>query len=165
MEKLIKRYKKIVNQLVKKSFPELNNERIKIILFSNFKNSAAAVDLMYYKIILVNSKKRYTDSALKGLFAHELSHFSIITNMNFFDKLSYFLFWTFSKKIKSDFERKADILAIEKGYAKDLIALKNEAFKGKNKTHLERIYKKGYMSIKEIKLYIENGRKKVHYRN
>jgi hypothetical protein len=148
------KYKKIINNLIKKSFPELKNKKIYVFETRNKKFSAISLELLYLKIIFVSIKsKKYSVSALKGLFAHELSHFSIIENMSFLENISYFWRFPFSKNVRANFETKADKLVIEKDLEKELIALKKEDAKKKNKKDLENKLNRGYLSPSQIKAY------------
>jgi hypothetical protein len=132
----------------------LAGKKIFITETKDTRYSAMAVEFFFFKIIRVSTKsKKYSKSALKGMFAHELSHFSIIDSMNLFQNLSYFWRLPFSKKVRADFERKADILAIKKGYANELIALKKEDAKGRTKKDLKQKYSRGYLSPEEIRQY------------
>jgi len=103
-----KKYRGIVNELIKKSFPELKKSWI-IVSYFNFSKpnvSASVIEFFVFKwIVLLKKSANYSQDVLVGVFAHELSHLAIIKNMSFFGKIFYFWSWPFSKKRRADFER------------------------------------------------------------
>jgi hypothetical protein len=148
MNKYEEKYNKIVRELIKKSFPELRKSWI-IVSYagsSYFKHSATVVDFIFLKWIFVYKKsEKYSKEALIGMFAHELSHLAIIKNMKFFEMFFYFLKWPFSKN------RRADLEVIRRGFGKERIKLEKFSLKGKTKEQIEKRYKRGYLSLEEIK--------------
>ena len=148
-----KKYRKIIDELIKKSFPELKGKKIFITESRNtkYKFSAAVSYWIFFMWIITSPKTRkFSESTLKGLFAHELSHISIIIKMNLFEKFK-FISWIWSKKVKIKFERDSDLMAIKKGYAKGLYYQRLSRINSRDK-HAKRL-KKLYMSLEEIKSY------------
>lgn len=149
----VDKYRKIVNGLVRKSFPKLKD--YKIILTEgkilNARYSAVTSYFIFFSWIHVHPKVRnYSDNAIESLFAHELAHIDLIVNINFFQKIKFAFSWLFTKKGKEKFERDADILTVRKGYDKGLIKLKEESRKTYAKEQLKK-RRKGYLTTKEIK--------------
>jgi hypothetical protein len=152
MNKYKKNYINIVSSLITTSFSNLKDKKIFVIELNLLNYSASTMNFPFFGFIAVAEKSRkYTTKALRGLFAHELSHLSIIEDMDFLQWVSFSIKWTFSRKARADFETKADMLVIKKGHGKDLIELKKQRFKGKPRECLEKVYNKGYLSVKEIK--------------
>lgn len=119
-------YRKEVNSIRKKSFPELKG-KIWIIKIP-FPIPGAAVMWLLPKLNLLafsTKCKILSKNALRGLIAHELCHFSL------FQKHTWKDFWkllfTINKKEWAKIEKATDKLAIEKGYGKELIAIKKKA--------------------------------------
>ena len=152
------RYSKIVNELIMKSFPELKN--FKIILFeSNAKRfEKHSADIFYgffFAVIRVSKKvRKFPRKALVGLFAHELSHFTIFHNRRPFQKFLAGFNYLTSKKHHKKEERDTDRFAIKRGYWKEL--------------YFTRVKKKevygfslddNYLNPKEIKSYVKKIRK------
>ncbi len=152
-----KRYRRIMNEVREKSFPNLKTKWILVseIISLNSKYSAGIVDFIFFKwIALFKRCRNYSDDSIKALFAHELAHADIINKMSFPKKLK-FIVWLFSKRVRAKFETEADKLTIKKGYGIGLIKLKKEANKGKTKRQLVEKQKEGYLSVKQIKQYMK----------
>ena len=149
MNKRIAKYKKIIYKLIEESFPNLKDKTIFITEFDipGYRSySAAASYLGFFSWVTIGRKsKKYSDKALIGLFAHELSHLDIIVQLNFIEKIFFATKWVFTKKAKMDFETDADTLAVKKGYGKELCE-----FKSKQKTY-DWAIKNGYLTIKQVK--------------
>jgi len=155
-------YKKIINELIKKSFPNLRREVIFVIeknIF-NLKYSAIAVYSFFFSWIIVHPKvQKYSKSSLDALFVHELAHLNLIINRTFIDKIKFLFKWLFTKKGKEDFERDADILTVKKGYGKERLKLIEESKKTYTKQQLKKM-RKGYLTPKQIKYYMKKFGKK-----
>jgi hypothetical protein len=154
-------YRKIVNELIKKSFPLLKKKIIFVNekkLF-NLKYSATTVYFIFFSTIWVHPKvRKYSKSSLYALFTHELAHIDLIVNMTFIDKIKFAFRWLFTKKGKENFERDADILTVKKGYGKNRLKLEGESKKTYTKQQLKKM-RKGYLSPRQIKDYIKKFKK------
>ena len=151
-----KKYKRIVDSLIKKSFPELRDKKLFVTETSEVKErySAMVIKLLIFSWIRVNKRcRKYSNKAVMALFAHELAHQDIIKRMNFSEMISYFWLWPFSWRRRADFENRTDKLVIEKGYARGLSALVKESFIGKSKKFIEHRRKMRYLFPEEIKSY------------
>jgi len=149
-KKLINKYKKIINNLIKNSFPILKNRKILVyesIWLKLFDFSADAKRFPYFFRIRVNSRlQNYNKKLLSGTFSHELSHLETFAKMNFF---KYYIIrrlkLNFEKYVKKE-ERETDIIAIKKGYAKALYLQRKSRWKKASKKQ-----KRLYLSQDEIK--------------
>ena len=122
------KYRKEVNSIRKKSFPEIKG-KIWIIKIP-FPIPGAAVFWLFPRLnILALTTKchKLKKSALIGLLAHELSHFSIFQRKKWISFYYNFIKYLFNHKHRVKEEKKTDRLAIKKGYGKELIAIKKKA--------------------------------------
>ncbi|MFH1521493.1 MAG: hypothetical protein ABIF18_00890, partial [archaeon] len=72
----VKKYQKIVNELIKESFPILKAKRISIIENKKSHATALVVKSPFSLKLTVNHRARgYSKKLIMGLFAHELCHF------------------------------------------------------------------------------------------
>jgi len=163
-----KKYQKIVNYLIKKSFPELNNRRVRIVEFPNIISVAESTSIKiftnYYIFINKKCKTRNT-KALTGQFAHELCHIVLdYLHKGLFTSLLHFVRKTMSAMFNTPFSRKietqTDKETIKRGYARELYSLNLD----KKKRYSERILKKslytrGYLTPKQIMSYAQKIRK------
>jgi len=119
-------YRKEVNDIRKKSFPELKG--IILIIKIPFPIPGAAVVWLLPRLNLLafsTKCKILSKNVLRGIIAHELSHFSIFQKNSWIDFWKFFFTATKNEKVKM--EKAADRLAIKKGYGKELIATKKKA--------------------------------------
>ncbi len=146
-------YRKFVNEIRKKSFPEIKGD-IWIIKIP-FPIPGGMALWLFPTVSLVafsTACKKLNKKVVIGIIAHELSHFSL------FQKGTWIQFWKFSitanKKQVVKCERETDRLAIKKGYGKELIATKMEAKKLLKGTRWEKMLD-NYLTIDEVKRYME----------
>ena len=155
------KYRKIVDELVKKSFPELEGKNIKVIEFPRVLQvwSFAQRGFINYYIFINRRRRDAERDSLKGQLAHELCHV-ILDHMhksfvgdlfhNFFKKIPSFFFNTsFSRKIESEMDREV----IRRGYARELLSMVREWEKLFNKKTLKKLYSRGYLTSDRIKSY------------
>ncbi len=142
-------YRKLVNDIRKKSFPEIKG-KIWIIKIP-FPIPGGAAFWLFPKVNLLafsTACNKLGKKVLKGLIAHELSHFSI------YQKGTWGEFWKFvftlNKKKNIANERQTDKLAIKKGYGEELIATKVEAGRLLKGTRWERMGD-NYLTVEEVK--------------
>ena len=158
MNNYVEKYRKIVNRLINNSFPNLKNKEIIVTEFPNIskKYSAGAGEFLIFKWIIVLRKcRKYSNKALIGLLAHELSHCYITERMGLLEKFIYFIRWVFSKRMRAKAETQTDLITIKKGYGEELILLRKGISIGKTKEQLEERAKRGYLSLGEIKTYMK----------
>ena len=150
MNKYEGKYQKIVDNLIKKSFSELKGKRIYVSEASDKvseKCSAVNYYFIWVSFIKVSQKlRKYSDSELKGIFAHELGHSLRFGECSFFGKLWKGFRYMTSRKARTVEENACDKIAVERGYGRGLSSAKVKRMK-KGK------YAKCYMSPEEIKDY------------
>jgi len=156
MNKHLERYKKISDNIIKKSFADLKGKKL-IIIERKFKYFGKALNFGFFNVIMINPVLRtFSDKELKGLFAHELSHIQRHKDRSFFQKISFIINYLLSKKSRREEEREADKLTIKKGYGNELYALMKKAYRV-SKWHEKRL-KSTHLSLKEIKLYTKRNK-------
>ncbi len=159
MNKYELKYKKIVDGLIEKSFPNLKGKKI-FISDIKFQVRNASATVTYFGfcawVVVWPASRKYSEKVLRGLFAHELSHYEVILNMDFLEKIKFAFRWLFTKKGKAWFETTADKYAIKKGYAREQHELAKIVEKGKSKEKLKKRHENGYLSSKEIKSYAKS---------
>ncbi len=155
------KYQKIVDELVRKSFPELRERKIKIIEFPNiFIGESFATNGIKNRYIFINKKcRRRKLIVLRGQFAHELSH---LVN-DYLDKGFLSSVWHLIKKIISfgintEFSRKietqVDKETIRRNYRKERYSLAEDFITFYGQYFLDKkFYPRGYLSPEEIKSY------------
>ncbi len=151
-----KKYKKLVNELINRSFPRVKNFKIFVTEKKILKLRYSAITFYFILcglIILHPKVKKYPLFALKGLLVHELSHLDIILRKSFLEKIGFAFSWTFTKKGKANNETEADILTIKKGYGKELLKLVKMI--EKQKSHIKNRAKKGYLTSRQIEKLIK----------
>ena len=84
--KYIERYRKIVNELVRKNFPELEGRKIKIIEYNFTKTYAGFISLI--NLFGVHKRSRnLPGNELEALLVHELCHMEDFSKKGFFKTL------------------------------------------------------------------------------
>lgn len=163
-----KEMEKLVGDLVKENFPELENEKIKIIKYPNIVRflESATPNWIGVRLILINKDCNHrNEKALKGQFAHELSHIVLdYYNKNFISSIWHFIRKFLSTVFNTSFSRKIEIRAeeetIKRGYARELIALKKDWEKKFGKKKTEKVfYSRGYFPPDKIKDYAKRIKK------
>ena len=159
MIKYTKKYQKIVNELIRKSFPELKNRRIKFILIPFFFSLSGTVmrgrkrDYIFYIGRKISKKDK---KAFIGFLVHEIAHIKDLQRLPPFDSFVKFnllndllIFLPIFKK----FERNADLISIKKGYAKEIYNNVVKASKKYPKWIVNYVHSRGYLSPDKIKSY------------
>jgi hypothetical protein len=140
---------------VKKSFPEIN-ARIKPFDKKSFMFSSP-----YSKNIYYNSKQlkdfKFSDIALKGALAHELSHKVDYKKMNIFQVLIIKSRYKKDANFKKKIECNADKIAIERGFGEELIQLMKETKEKYPKERFEKRIKPFHLTISEMHILIKNN--------
>jgi hypothetical protein len=117
---------RLVEILVKQSFPSLKNLKIELELNSSedylatatlFSSKKARIRVCRHDIRNMNS-----DSTV-GCIAHELCHLEDSLAKNFFFRAIDDLLYTHNQKWQTMVERRIDTKVIEKGFGKELLAL------------------------------------------
>jgi len=154
-----KRYYKIVNLVVKKSFPELKDKSIKILempTVSRYTQSFSMKGINSYYIFMFSNCRNRNSLALKGQLAHELCHLVL----DYYDRNVFSSVWHlfikiistgFNTKFNRIIETKIDKETIKRGYRKERLALAKDWEKNYSKKELEKVlYSRGYLRPMEI---------------
>ncbi|MCK4997676.1 hypothetical protein KAS08_05205 [Candidatus Pacearchaeota archaeon] len=141
------KYKKIVNELVRESFPELEKNIPKV--FELKFSKLFGIYLPITNRVGINKLcRKFLIDEIRGILVHELCHAEFCRKYGFFKNFFLFFIYWFYPPIRKDEEDRVDKLAIEKGYAKYLVL---------SSIRLEKLYpkckNKTFMSHEEIKLY------------
>lgn len=168
MNRYEEKYKKIVNELIRKDFSELGGERINVVEIqdlTNWSESFSTKGVDNYYIFMFKKVRDRKEKALKGQIAHELCHLIL----NYKDKNLVASWWHLFKKILSfgfntNFSRiietNADKETIKRGYSKELIELKKDWLKKFGKEKIKELgYSRGYLSPEQIKSYAKKIRR------
>ena len=132
---------------VKKSYPEINS---KLVLFDkpSFMLSNSVNHNIYYNSKQVKQFK-FSNKALRGALAHELSHQLDYKNYNFFSRL-FFKYKYKNLNFRRKVEREADKITVSRGYGKELIQLLKESKLKYPKQRFEERIKPFHLTISEI---------------
>ena len=108
-----------------------------------------------YIVLFGNFLERKNKKSLIGFFVHELCHLSDLKRFSVIGSfIRYNIFNDSMFLFKYNFlERRADILSIEKGYAKEIFANVKFVSERYPKWVVNFIHSRGYMSLDEIKSY------------
>ncbi len=165
MNKYVKEYREIINNLVKKSFPSLRDKKIIVVEYPKIIFWASGFVANYPSwntyLIFISTKVRKQDKNLKtGILAHELCHLEFFkkTKMGLLKLLIFGIkldiSWIFGKNPARENERQTDIQTIKKGYGKELLLTALNRKKKFFPKRLALVYKRGYLSPEEIKQYM-----------
>lgn len=151
------KYQGIVDELVEESFPELRRKRIKIIFIPFFMKFGTVLKgwrndyiILFGRVFDVKNKK-----SLIGFFVHELCHLSDLRRFSVFG--SFFRYNVFNDLMflfrYNSFERRADVLSVEKGYAREIFSNMKKISEKYPKWIVDYIFRRGYMSPDKVKSY------------
>jgi len=147
-----KKYNKIINELIKKSFPSLRG--VKIIFFE-FEITNLYGLYTPFNFIGLNKKCRsFSDKQIKGILVHELCHAEFAKKKGLTWTFSFFLFYWIFSRLRIDEEIRADEEVIKKGYAKELFEITKRIEKDYGLDNI-----KYGLSSKEIKEHAKKIRK------
>lgn len=125
-----KEYKKIIQELIGKSFPKLKGKRIFVFkFFYLYKNAPAMVlDVGFFKSIWINQKKfsKFSKKEREAILIHELCHIERNLGKNFFQMVILHLKYLISKKKFIKEENETDKLVIKKGYGKSILSARSK---------------------------------------
>ena len=152
---------KIVDRLIRKSFPSLRNENIRIKEISNSLFWWAGGFVLKWKgdyLIILNEKfRKVKNKPLVGALCHELCHIEDYkkrkVGSNPFYYAKEWLSWAFNTPFSRKLEREAEIQAIKKGYSKELYSFALVREKIYPKQSVKKLQPRGYLSPEEIKAY------------
>lgn len=145
-------FQKLFREVRDKGFPEIKSKFIPSDKF-HFAHASPITGNIHYnqKNILA---LQFTEKAVKGVIAHELSHQIDFKRRSFFSKL-----WI-TYKCKTDeiyrkgIERYADIITVKRGFGNELLEAMKLTKKKFPKDRWKR-YEKAHLSMKELKSLIK----------
>ncbi len=161
-ESAIKKTRLLVNEIVKRSFPELNGDKIKIKTFQSrttfFKTQFSISRFLTLRemrtTVLVNPlvfAQNAPEEGIRAILAHELGHALYYKKRS---RLQLFgLIRLVSGKFTTRFERQTDLTAIERGYGKGLLIYREWLYERLSGKSLAR-RKRDYFTPEEISVLI-----------
>ena len=139
------KYQEIIDELIKKSFPELSKAKAFELKFTK----VYATYIPFFNLVGINKLcRKFPEKEIRGILVHELCHAELCKSYGFLR--TFFLYATYwiMPSVRKKEEDKTDELVIRKGYVKDLILstdrLGKEYPECKDKT---------YMSSEKVKAY------------
>jgi hypothetical protein len=149
------RYLSIVKNLIAKSFPRLQNKRIRVFRFNFPVSEAAALWVLpWYRIILVSPKcDTLSAPALTGLLVHELCHHDMAAEQGSWIRylLTKPFLYAFSPRSVIKEERATDTRVIEKGYGRELYELTEILSHDSKRKQID----KNYLTKEQVREYAE----------
>jgi len=143
----MKNHLKMIEKIKKKSFPLLKGHKI----FLRESKRRWGVKIMYlYWCTFYSVGKGAKKGLSKGGIAHELSHVEIFKRWGILKTLWFTSLQYFVDEYRGKVERSADLLAIEKGYGKELHASRKEFLSNAPK-EVRAFVERYYLSLEEIK--------------
>ena len=118
MKEHTKKYKKIVDELVEKSFPSLKSKKIKFFEFGITNFYGLFIPMNF--IGLHKKCRSFSNKIIKGILVHELCHAEFSNKGGFVKSWLTLIFYWFFSKLRAKEEIKTDKLAIKKGYGREL---------------------------------------------
>jgi len=116
-----KRYQKIVNQLVKKSFPTLKGEKIIV----KEKKAKWRGYVHYFPwgmfVYLAEKLRKFPEASVRRIAFHELCHLEIFKRQGWVRVNLGYLLYLMSSKHRYKVERETNILMIKKGHGKEVL--------------------------------------------
>ena len=119
--KYVKKYKKIVDGLVEKSFPGLKGKKIKIFEFGITNLYGLFIPMNF--IGLHKKCRSFSNKIIKGILVHELCHAEFSNKVKFLKRFLILMGYWFFPRLRMREEIKTDKLSIKKGYGKELFEL------------------------------------------
>ena len=145
-------YIKQIQKIIKKSFPLLENHKI-IVKQTKIVYGARAIYLFFFSLYVIG--KGSEKGISNGGIAHELSHIELFKKWGFWKSVWLSFIQFFSAKTRKKIERGADLLAIKKGYGRELYKTRKKTFSKADKK-IKKLLRKYYLSPEEIKKYTKN---------
>ncbi len=148
-----KEIKKMIDELIEKSFPTLSGKKISISFFKKGDYSGGVFwALPFWRMLFINENKIFDEGELIGLLVHELCHFETFEKRGWLKTNILGTYYFISEKFRKKEELQTDKKVIEKGYANQIYKQRLLSWKSTDENHK---LKKIYMSPEEIKKYAE----------
>lgn len=152
----------IINEIIAKSFPELVAKNIKVKTFQSqdtFFKAQFSIGrfLTFQKIqttIFVNPKvfeMNAPEEGIRAILAHELAHALYYKNRNRLQLIG--LISLINRKFTVKFERRADLVAVEKGYGEGLIKYREWLYQHISEKQIL-VKKRNYFTPPELKVLL-----------
>ena len=123
----VKKYKKIINELILESFPKLKGKSINVQEVDTLKYRAHVMYNFYgFNLLISNQLRNFPLWKIKRIMIHELCHLEIFLNQGVIKTNLSYLIYLFSKSYRLKVERETNILMIKKGYGKLVLTTLNE---------------------------------------
>lgn len=127
MNKYERKYQKLIDELIVKSFSRLIGKRVIIEEKDTNKYRAhAKFNLSGLKIIASTQLRKFPLWKIKRILIHELCHLEIFLQWGIIRTNLDWLFYLISKKHRIKIEKEANILMIKKGYGNLLLTTLEE---------------------------------------
>ena len=137
----VERYQRIVNELVRKSFPELKGKKIFIFEFNSKKYFGMANKLFFIRSIGFSKiSRKFSEKEIKEIIVHELSYLEIFEKRNFWQYFLIGLKYWFDKKLRIREENEAIKYAIKKGYGKESYCVSVRQLKNPYRKKINKFY-------------------------
>ena len=98
---------------------------------------------LYIDIDRVN-KYQWPEEAVIGLFAHELGHIVSYERRSFLNRMLFIWDYYLSDAARREVEHEADLIAIERGYGKELIQTRRHAIRDYDEERVKKMEKTYY---------------------
>ena len=148
---------KLFSKIMDKSYKELSSSTK---IYTNVKwtigYSSPFNGNVYVDLSSINEHSFSKESVI-GLLAHELAHQTSYRRRNFFKKWFFLWNYYFSINKRRAIEREADLIAIRRGYGKEILAERKAQTKRLSNDNMKlKVLKKVYLSSKEIEELLKN---------
>jgi hypothetical protein len=154
-----------VNLLRQKNFSEINSQISFVKMQSSFDffktYPSIGEGILTKKDFVISYNEKFddpnfkiSDSALRGVLAHELAHIADFQQKSYFHLLEigfYYLFFSQGESVKA-YERKIDMLVLCKGLGSDLLDFRNWLYGQLNEKDVE-LKKQIYLTPEDIRTF------------
>ena len=134
----------IFNDLNGRSFTEIRNTTELIFKDMNSLGYASPFSLNLYIDIDRVNKYQWPEEAVIGLFAHELGHIVSYERRSFLNRMLFIWDYYLSDAARREVEHEADLIAIERGYGKELIQTRRHAIRDYDEERVKKMEKTYY---------------------
>lgn len=131
MNQYDKKYQETTEKLIRNSYPKLKKVKIVVVLNKNAKYYLACAEIFLWgrKIRIGPRLRGASNEMITSVLAHELAHhenYNELLKKEGWIKLAWYgiMYWT-NGKIRKNEEKKADLIAIKRGYGEGLAKTRN----------------------------------------
>jgi len=148
--------RKIFNEIKSASFADTFDKTGLIFKDIKIFGYSSPFSLNIYVNIDKINRHNWPEDAVKGLLAHELAHQVSYKRRSFIGRVLFVWNYPFSKSGKKRVEKKADEIAIERGYGRELVQERICQFRIDDKKRLE-TEKKVYLPPEALKKLVKGN--------